>query len=102
MLIRKTEHSWAADWVNSYKLEEAHLLIPTGENEQYQLAKRLRKHVAAIFEQPYTPLRYVFQTTQVSRSSQRCVHETCRPESGHKPTRQMCLLQWVGLHLRAI
>ena len=69
--MRASENPWAADWTSRYDTEHEHLLVPAGESEQYHLAKRLKEHFPEIFGKEYLPLRYEFQTTQVSRTSQR-------------------------------
>eukprot|EP01134_Creolimax_fragrantissima_P007601 CFRG7601T1 len=69
-VISRPELTWMQDWKPRYKTEDIHLLTDVGENELYNLAKRVRQYFAPIFLPEYRASVYKFQQTQVSRTGQ--------------------------------
>eukprot|EP00123_Amoebidium_parasiticum_P011842 comp20932_c0_seq1/m.27957 comp20932_c0_seq1/g.27957 ORF comp20932_c0_seq1/g.27957 comp20932_c0_seq1/m.27957 type:complete len:500 (-) comp20932_c0_seq1:33-1532(-) len=69
-LIKANGPSWVLDWQVAYKSDEQHLLVSAGEDELYEIAKRMKAAFKEVFFLPYTHRRYEFQETQVSRTSQ--------------------------------
>ncbi len=56
-------------WRVPYERDAAGLLTDVGANEHYRIGQRLRARFPALFARPYTPARYRFTSTQVSRAA---------------------------------
>eukprot|EP01134_Creolimax_fragrantissima_P000635 CFRG0635T1 len=63
-------HEWMTKWATRYPIGSEHILISRGEEEQYNLAKRLKEYLPELFSEKYSPNVYNFQSTQVSRTAQ--------------------------------
>lgn len=56
-------------WQHKYSMDQASMLTPIGANEHYRIGQRLRAKFPSLFELPYSPTRYRFRSTSVSRAA---------------------------------
>eukprot|EP00124_Ichthyophonus_hoferi_P002271 Ihof_evm6s148 gene=Ihof_evmTU6s148 len=69
-LVEKSANPWAADWEVIYEKSEAHLLIPEGAKELYDIAQRYRAAFPDLFKESFNAIKYNFSSTQISRALQ--------------------------------
>lgn len=63
--LRAELQRWRVPWPR----DEAGLLTDVGADEHYRIGVRLRQRFAGLFQRPYTPKRYRFSSTQISRAA---------------------------------
>eukprot|EP01116_Phalansterium_solitarium_P023621 TRINITY_DN8382_c0_g1_i2.p1 TRINITY_DN8382_c0_g1~~TRINITY_DN8382_c0_g1_i2.p1 ORF type:complete len:410 (+),score=52.49 TRINITY_DN8382_c0_g1_i2:795-2024(+) len=67
--IPNQEFAWMSNWTNKYTPLQSGLLDVFGEWEHYNLSKRFVQDFPGLLNDTYSPLKYLFQTTQVSRAA---------------------------------
>lgn len=62
--------AWIRTWTNPVDPTLSDMLAVSGQNEHYEMGKRMKKNYPSLFSTPYHPSRYNFQSTWVPRAQQ--------------------------------
>jgi multiple inositol-polyphosphate phosphatase / 2,3-bisphosphoglycerate 3-phosphatase len=72
-LSDRTRFGWMLDWTNPFKVEDAQQLLPIGERQHYDIAKRMARDYPEIFDIPADinfPRAFTIRTSEVPRAAQ--------------------------------
>eukprot|EP01122_Echinamoeba_exundans_P014807 TRINITY_DN6791_c0_g1_i1.p1 TRINITY_DN6791_c0_g1~~TRINITY_DN6791_c0_g1_i1.p1 ORF type:complete len:554 (+),score=71.50 TRINITY_DN6791_c0_g1_i1:1-1662(+) len=72
-LSDRARFGWMLDWTNPFKVEDAQQLLPIGERQHYEIAKRMAHDYPEIFDIPADinfPRAFTIRTSEVPRAAQ--------------------------------